>query len=273
MPALKPGVSSSGSTGVGSPSRMLIQALPDREGQALVVMLIGAVIGVRWLGPGTYHNGFRSHSRGGQERLEIGLIIEPAVEIEMVYVFLRRDLPDIRVRGLAVIHRPHVGHDNPARPYYPVELLKRVFYIGQVAEQIPAEDSVHGIVEQTRIECIHPDEYGLRGNALAGRHPFGYGHRGSRGIPAQQDRRAIRKRSEVAPVTAWQVNYHPRGVFLEQLGSPYRVGDRRVAPEVLFVFQVGRTVSLVPQRNGISITRRIAVTQRSSLRSPRSQPP
>src|ERR1700691_4705768 len=123
MPALKPGVSSSGSTGVGSPSRMLIQALPDREGQALVVMLIGSVIGVRGLGPGAYLNGFRGHSRGGQERLEIGLIIETAGEDEMVYLFLSRGFPDIRIRGLAVIHRPHIGHDNPARPYYPVELL------------------------------------------------------------------------------------------------------------------------------------------------------
>src|SRR5580692_156040 len=262
MPALKPGVSSSGSTGVGSPSRMLIQALPDREGQALVVMLIRAVIGVRWLGPGTYHNGFRSHSRGGQERLEIGLIIEPAVEIEMVYVFLRRDLPDIRVRGLAVIHRPHVGHDNPARPYYPVELLKRVFYIGQVAEQIPAEDSIDGIVEQARIECIHPDEYGLRGNALAAGHAFGDTHRGGRRIPAQQDGRAVRERGEVTPVATGQVNYYPTSILAEQLGSPYGVRDRWVAPEVLMVFQVLRTVCFVPQRNGISITRRIAITQR-----------
>src|SRR5580658_4880362 len=97
MPALKPGVSSSGSTGVGSPSRMLIQALPDREGQALVVMLISAVIGVRGLGPGAYLNGFGGHSRSGQERIEIGSVIEPAVKIEVVYVFLRRDFPDIRV--------------------------------------------------------------------------------------------------------------------------------------------------------------------------------
>src|SRR5579862_672476 len=121
MPALKPGVSWSGSAGLVSPARMLVQGFPDREGQAFMVMLIGPVIGVRRLGPGRYLDRFRAHPGLAQERVEILSVIEPAVEVEMIYVFLGSDLPDIRVGRLAVIHRPHIGHDEPARADHPVK--------------------------------------------------------------------------------------------------------------------------------------------------------
>src|SRR5579862_4891339 len=91
MPALRPAASCSGSAGLGSPTRMLLQGFPDREGEAFMVMLIGPVIGVRWLGPGTHLDGFRAQPGLGQERVEILPVIESTIEIEVIYVFLRGD--------------------------------------------------------------------------------------------------------------------------------------------------------------------------------------
>ena len=244
------------------------RGLPDGEGEAFMVMLIGPVIGVRWLGPSTDLDGFRAHPGLGQERVEILPVVESTVEIEVIYVFLGRDLPDIRIGSLAVIHRPHIGHDKPARADHPVEFPERVPDIGQVPEQIPAKYSVDRIVEQASIEGIHSHEYGSRANPSSFSDLFRNGHGLHRGIPAEQDGRAFCEWREITPVTAGQVNYHPGGVRPVQRGSPCRVRHGRITPEVLLAFQVRRAISLVPHRDGRSVARRIAATQRDLRPSP-----
>src|ERR1700678_373580 len=99
MPEVNPGASGSGSSraGAAGPSHMLVLTLPDGEGQAFMIVLISPVIGVRRLGPAAHHDGLRGHSRGAQKRVQIFRVIEPAVEVKMIDVFLGRDFPDIRI--------------------------------------------------------------------------------------------------------------------------------------------------------------------------------
>ena len=163
------------------------------------------------------------------------------------------DLSDVGVRDLAVVHRPHVGDQAAARRQHPVQLAQRVLRVGQVAEQVPAEDAVYRGVQEAGRERVHLDEDHPVGDAGLLGHAAGDRHRVRRGVAGQQDGRAAGQWRQVSSVPTGKIEQYLRRVLPEQCRGLLGVRHRRIAPQVGVPIQPARLVRAVPQRNGRSV--------------------